>query len=659
MRALSDIVLRNVKGSPLTFSELDSNFAGLNVELFDLGKQIYRPVASASTLPDVPADGDLVELLDSTGVQSSVAIVGVPTGFTGDDTLSVRLRYSSASGKWAWVDYASKAPDARYERLTIETAKQALAGLSSVEFSGVPSWAKKITVVVSGVSANANRFCVQLGTSSGYVTSGYTGSTAFLPYGFPTPGCYRINSSIGFIFVENGTINGKLQIWQVASNLWVGTGVSIGGTYGTCWPHGLVSLTGRLTSLRLLAGVSTEHLGTGSFSTPGQAFTAGTVNVFYEGQLSPRLPGDPLFSIIAPYPTTAGFSPSVGIITMGNVFTLQESRPLQGVGIWAANTTDHSVGIWDYTNVLAPVLVWSTNILGGDNGVVDNFYRWFAISNGPMLTQNVPYIIAATWIGDAPVLAGDSVLGFRELSLIPGSALGHFAASPLGAVTTEIVDFATHPETAPTVVGAGGANWFIPANVRLGAGNLATWTPLLDFTGGTAILWGENDAYGVSFTLSSDQVIKGVGIYDHNGDGLSQCYFFLTYFGMDILDPGGLVQFTDPYLCEQDQYLPGGAITHWDLIAIDAGAMLPLVNNRWRVFNFRYGSTLSAGSYTLLQSGAPGNSNSVVKNATITTMNGVSGVHAMVLPPFASTPVPVAGDDPGYFGPILFLDAPV
>ena len=48
---------------------------------------------------------------------------------------------------------------------------------TSVDFTGLPSWVKKITVMFSGVSTNGNsNYLIRLGTSSGFVSSGYTSS---------------------------------------------------------------------------------------------------------------------------------------------------------------------------------------------------------------------------------------------------------------------------------------------------------------------------------------------------------------------------------------------------------------------------------------------------------------------------------------------------
>lgn len=74
----------------------------------------YTPIAALANLPSSPADEDRVEMTDSTGVESSSAVSGVPSGFTGASTLSVRLQYNSSTTKWEWQQYFANDPDERY-----------------------------------------------------------------------------------------------------------------------------------------------------------------------------------------------------------------------------------------------------------------------------------------------------------------------------------------------------------------------------------------------------------------------------------------------------------------------------------------------------------------------------------------------------------------
>ena len=138
-------------------------------------------------------------------------------------------------------------------------------------FSSIPSWAKKITVGLSSVTyASTSLISIQLGTSGGLVSSGYTGqvytqntsastfSTAFLLQAANASG--SANSGIATLFLVDSTNN----IWAFASTLGsVGsTAASMGG--------GRVALASVLTQLQIS-------------TVAGTTFSAGAVNVFFEG----------------------------------------------------------------------------------------------------------------------------------------------------------------------------------------------------------------------------------------------------------------------------------------------------------------------------------------------------------------------------------------
>ena len=74
----------------------------------------YTPIAALANLPGSPANEDRVEVVNSTGVESSSDVTGVPTGFTGSTDLTIRLQYSSSSAKWEWRQYFAADPEGRY-----------------------------------------------------------------------------------------------------------------------------------------------------------------------------------------------------------------------------------------------------------------------------------------------------------------------------------------------------------------------------------------------------------------------------------------------------------------------------------------------------------------------------------------------------------------
>jgi len=155
----------------------------------------------------------------------------------------------------------------------ITSGTSVTASGTSVDFTSIPSWAKRITVVLQGVSTNgASGLMIQVGTSSGFVTSGYSSVADVMEAGVNPS-----NWTAGF-GTENTTGNNAgwfrnyiCTLVNISSNNWVFSiiggvtvlvGVSIGG--------GNVSLGGILDRVRLTTLNGTDQ------------FDAGSVNIVYE-----------------------------------------------------------------------------------------------------------------------------------------------------------------------------------------------------------------------------------------------------------------------------------------------------------------------------------------------------------------------------------------
>jgi hypothetical protein len=145
---------------------------------------------------------------------------------------------------------------------------------TNVDFTGIPSWAKRITLMLSGVSTSGtNNWLIQIGTSSGVESSGYLGVGAYLG---ATPSGTNYTTGFGLFItgathVMHGTI--VLTLLSATANTWTcsgslgGTGAAAGYIYSTA---GAKSLTGTLDRVRLTTVGGTD------------TFDAGSVNIMYE-----------------------------------------------------------------------------------------------------------------------------------------------------------------------------------------------------------------------------------------------------------------------------------------------------------------------------------------------------------------------------------------
>ena len=81
---------------------------------------------AAATLTTNPTVGTAIEVTDSTGIQSFTPLSGLPSGFTGDAGLSVRLLHTTGFGipgvgTWQWKRYFANTPETRYASIAGET----------------------------------------------------------------------------------------------------------------------------------------------------------------------------------------------------------------------------------------------------------------------------------------------------------------------------------------------------------------------------------------------------------------------------------------------------------------------------------------------------------------------------------------------------------
>jgi len=75
---------------------------------------LYTPVAAVANIPGSPSNDDYVEIADSTGIESFSPLAGLPSGFTGDSGLTVKLRYTSSGSTWNYQSYHANDSEDRY-----------------------------------------------------------------------------------------------------------------------------------------------------------------------------------------------------------------------------------------------------------------------------------------------------------------------------------------------------------------------------------------------------------------------------------------------------------------------------------------------------------------------------------------------------------------
>jgi hypothetical protein len=156
--------------------------------------------------------------------------------------------------------------------LTFATAQTISSGSTAVDFTGIPSWAKRITIIFqSVVNSGADFSKIKVGTSSGIVSTGYSGCAI---YSYQPNAVFSSTYSSGFSI--SGSLNaaaysGTMVLTNISSNTWIQSGAncSVSGTSVSNTTAGSIILTGILDRIRLAVDSGT--------------LTSGTINISYEG----------------------------------------------------------------------------------------------------------------------------------------------------------------------------------------------------------------------------------------------------------------------------------------------------------------------------------------------------------------------------------------
>jgi hypothetical protein len=156
--------------------------------------------------------------------------------------------------------------------LTSGTAVSSTSG-TSVNFTGIPSWVKRVHVMLNGVSTSGTSFQLfQIGSGS-IATSGYDGLGSV---GYNVSSYQVTSSTAGFPIYNNlasVALSGVVTFTLFSGNKWLCTGV-ISNTTGTSYMFNLSGsspdLGGALDRVRITTVNGTD------------TFDAGSINILYE-----------------------------------------------------------------------------------------------------------------------------------------------------------------------------------------------------------------------------------------------------------------------------------------------------------------------------------------------------------------------------------------
>jgi len=159
--------------------------------------------------------------------------------------------------------------------ITSATAQATTSG-TAIDFTGIPSWVKRVTLMLRGVSTSGTStpWLIQLGDSGGIEITDYLSAGGRIA----TATASAVNSTAGFsISVNNAasnTIHGSMAITLIDSsnNSWVASGAFANSAAADSFvAAGSKSLSATLDRVRITTSGGTD------------TFDAGSVNILYEG----------------------------------------------------------------------------------------------------------------------------------------------------------------------------------------------------------------------------------------------------------------------------------------------------------------------------------------------------------------------------------------
>lgn len=159
------------------------------------------------------------------------------------------------------------------EKLVQGTVQNSTSG-TSIDFTSIPSWVKRITVMFNGVSTNGSSIVqIQLGDSGGIENSGYVSTVVVTAHNETPAG----NSSTSGIITEYSSLpstirNTSIELINIQSNTWLCSGSSAySNVLATTQFCGSKTLSTTLDRIRITTVNGTD------------TFDAGQINIMYEG----------------------------------------------------------------------------------------------------------------------------------------------------------------------------------------------------------------------------------------------------------------------------------------------------------------------------------------------------------------------------------------
>lgn len=156
-----------------------------------------------------------------------------------------------------------------YNGISSGTAVASTSG-TSIDFTSIPSWVKRVTVMFSGVSlSGTDDFLILLSSSSTFATTGYISTSIAVNNASQSNGASSTSGFVIYSGVAAGITSGHFVMTLIDSNKWASSHCVKSGTTAARFGGGDTSLSGSLDGVRIT-------------TTGSNTFDAGSINILYE-----------------------------------------------------------------------------------------------------------------------------------------------------------------------------------------------------------------------------------------------------------------------------------------------------------------------------------------------------------------------------------------
>jgi hypothetical protein len=236
-----------VSGETVTPTKLNST-AAPTVAVAD-NEVTTAKIADANVTTAKIADGNVTNAKLATGIDASKITTG---------TLPI-----------ARIADGAVTPAKLSQPLTIGTFVSTTSG-TSIDFTGIPSWARRITISLYEVSTNGTSVVVFRVGDGSILMSGYVAGASYI--GPSSVGNTSYTSGFGTVYASSGEVrSGSCVLTNIGGNIWVASGTFCNTNGAGVILSGSIVPSGTLDRVRMTTVNGTD------------TFDGGGINIMYEG----------------------------------------------------------------------------------------------------------------------------------------------------------------------------------------------------------------------------------------------------------------------------------------------------------------------------------------------------------------------------------------